>query len=113
MNIDFSDVITRIGTMNKQELDAVFNAYKMRHKTLRTEAALTNQATLLPGTRVITQNLRPKYLNDLHGVVGDGNARRAGDLQVIIDESDRFLAERYVSSVTGIVNVPAASLRKE
>lgn len=114
-NIDFADVIHRIGNMNRAELDAVFQAYKTRSKSLRSETALVNQATLTPGTRVVTQNLSPKYLSGLRATVTEGKASRAGDILITVDQDDRYFAMgtgRRRFNLDALA-VPAASLRRE
>ena len=98
-NIEFADVIQRIGNMNKAELDAVFNAYKLRHKSLRTETALVNQATLTPGTRVVIQ---PGLS------CGACEFCRAGQQSLCV--SYRILGEHLSGTFAELVSVPAASV---
>lgn len=112
-NIDFADVIKRIGTMNRRELDAVFNAYKIRAKGVRAETLLVNSATLTPGTRVETVGLSPKYLSGLRGEVVPGTPRRVGDLFVKIDENDRYFATGRRRFDLDKLAVPASALKRE
>lgn len=112
-NIDFAGVIKAIGTMTRPELDAVFNAYKMRAKSVRAETGLVNAATFTPGTRVETVGLSPKYLSGLHGVIVAGTAPRPGDLFVKIDEDDRYFATGRRRFNLDRLAVPASALKRE
>jgi hypothetical protein len=113
MNIDFADVISRIGTMNRAELDQVQSVLTMRSKYLREQATLENKATLQPGDRVVTGKLTPKYLAGLPGTVVPNTARRAKDVTIKVDEDFRYLLGKYGNQSTGMLNVPAGALVKQ
>lgn len=98
-----TDAIKLISELTRQELDAVQSAVTARSKYLREQEALTNQATLTPGTRVMTKGLRPKYLNGLHGEVIATPTRRSKDIAVKIDADDRYF-------VTGRYNLDALAV---
>ena len=97
------------------DLDLVFAALKNRRKQLRASAALVNQAALTPGTRIETVGLSPKYLTGLHGVVLPGQAHRAGDLLIKIDEKNRYFARGTGRRRFNLdaLSVPASALKRE
>jgi hypothetical protein len=96
---------------NDADLDLIFTAFKARRKTLRNSAALVNQATFTPGTRVETINLSPKYLSGLRGTVVAGTPRRAGDLLVNIDEESRYFVTGRRRFNLDALAVPASALK--
>jgi hypothetical protein len=110
---DLPEVIDAIASMGRTDLGAVFEAYRARMREVRQYDSIVNKASMPPGTRVVTQNLKPRYLNGMRGTVADGPARRAEDIVVIVDEADRNGRERYVNPTTGQVGVPATCLRAE
>jgi hypothetical protein len=111
--ISVSSIITDIMQLdNADDIKIVFDAANKRAKQIREITGLENKAKLQPGTRVVTTNLKPKYLSGLRGVVAEGESRRRGDLPIIVDEHDRTEFNRkYISPTTGRINVPASSLR--
>lgn len=96
------------------DLNLLVSAVNTRRKTLRSQRALVNQASLdSPGTRVVTVGLSPKYLSGLHGTVVPGRAHRAGDILVKIDEADQhFVTGRGRFNLNALA-VPASALKAE
>jgi hypothetical protein len=111
MEMNTEDVVTAVGDMSPEDLDLVQSMINLRRKLLREVKSAANQAEFGPGTRVVLTGIRPKYLNGLYGEVVRPSTRRAGDLEILIDEGDRLGAERYLSPA-GTINVPAGALAK-
>jgi hypothetical protein len=107
-----TEAIAAIGNMNSTEIKSVFDAANARSKQLRAQRAAENSATMTPGTRVVTANLRPKYLSGLHATVIAGETRRRGDILINIDESDRYFANSARYNLSRLA-VPASSLIAE
>jgi hypothetical protein len=91
------------------QLEALSSAIRARRKYLSAQKGLANKAELTPGDKVaITGNISPKYLIGVTGTVSLRPARRAGDVQVDIDEEFHSRVRRYGTSV----GVPASCLTK-
>jgi hypothetical protein len=106
-------ILAEIQHLDRHGISVVQAALSAHSKHLHDQEALLNQATLLPGTRVITKGLRPKYLNGLHATVLPADAKRKGDILVEVDQADRyFVSSRYMGS-SGRLGVPAACLERQ
>jgi hypothetical protein len=91
------------------QLEALSAAIRARRKYLSVQKGLASKAELSPGDKVaITGNISPKYLIGVTGTVSRFPARRAGDVQVDIDEAYHQRVSRYGTSV----GVPASCLAK-
>jgi hypothetical protein len=88
------------------QLEAVFQAYRARHRYLRQTAAITNQAELTAGTRVlISGSIKPKYLAGVRGTVAPSDPMaKAGSILVDID------ADQYTGRYPKHLRVPANCL---
>lgn len=91
------------------QLEALAQAIQARRKYLAQQQGLANKAEFGPGTKVaIVGAIRPKYLIGITGTVSTRPARRAGDIQLDVDERWRFQMGRYGMSV----GVPGSCLQR-
>lgn len=91
------------------QLGQMFDALRSRRKFAGQQKAAANKASMNPGDAVVvTEGISPKYLIGVRGTVSPRPARRAGDVQVDIDEAYRELTRKFGVSV----GVPANCLRK-
>ncbi len=91
------------------QLDELFQALKDRRKFAGQQKAAQNKASMNPGDKVrVTAGISPQYLIGVTGTVSPKPARRAGDVQVDIDEAYRARTRKFGTSV----GVPANCLAK-
>jgi hypothetical protein len=104
----FSDVIAYVTNQaTKEESMALFDAANARLKSLRAATAAENIASLKPDTPVKLGGLKPKYLNDLTGIVVGVEGTR---VKVKLDEASRRTAGRYANPFDHTILAPASAV---
>lgn len=75
------------------DLDALYDTYKERTKFVRSLTVLENYTTIMIGQRVMTANIRPKYLS---GLTGEVTHKDGKNFVVLLDPDQRASAKRYI-----------------